>query len=321
MQQLILTGVLVTHNRPHLACEVVQSCVDQTLTPNTFVVVDVGTDPFDPTALPLASRIHVIRTQKNLGPAGAIPLAAEYLATTSDIQNQLVVLLDDDDPFRDRQCVERAVRALLDAEAKLGGRRIAGVGHRGSVFDTRRMLTKRPEKLPTEAVVEVSSLHGGYCPVYRLAALLDLPDWVQTMFWGFEELGLGMHLRAQGWTLLSLEDDRVLGPEKSVRLHQHPRLLVESLPTLRRYYGLRNLISLQTRFGSSRIAVLQGALRGIAKPLLSIPIRPRAAWKALAYGTLAVVDGLARRHRFLGAPGAAPSVSTVFRTAFRLKGH
>jgi len=301
-----LSAIMVTHNRPDVAWVALQSCLDQTVPPTRVVVVDNGDIPFQLKEKDVVGgvEIEVLRPGSNIGPAGGIPLAAEHLARRlSRDKEHFVVLIDDDDPFLDPTCVEVAVallsRGMGDANPVLG------VGFRGSLFDRKRMRTAKPgADVPVPVVVD--SLHGGFCAVYRLQALLNVPHWIRALFWGFEELALGLHIRSTGGQLLSLEDPTVIACGKTERLRSRPSLKFVAQPTLHRYYTLRNLVVIQQRYGPPGVAVVHGFVRGVLKPLVVFPFQPRWAARALAYGLRALLDGLGRRLPLVGSPTSRP---------------
>lgn len=300
---------MITHNRRKLANLVLTRLLDQSICPSYVLIVDVGTEPFElESVLPQIEQIEVIRTNKNIGPAGGIPLAIEHITKLFGDDDHFVVLLDDDDPHENPNCIKRAVE-FLQSEV---GQNCSGVGFRGSIFYADSMRTLRPKNEENKDIVSVDSLHGGYCPVYRVKALENIPIWIRELFWGFEELAFGLHIRSKGGKLASFEDATILSPTKNQRVASHPDLLYRRCPTLHRYYTLRNMIKVQRRFGNVRSALSHGIMRGLVKPLLSLLINPAWSSKALAYGWLALSHGFSEKSPNLGSPSQSPTVRSLY---------
>jgi glycosyltransferase involved in cell wall biosynthesis len=311
-----LVGVLCTHRRPSAALDLLGRLGAQTRPPDAVVVVDNGDDARlaaeieDRFTGPMS--VTYVSAMTNLGPAGALRLGLDAIAPGL-ADDDLVLFLDDDDPP-----VDPSQLAVLEADLEALARSdpsVAGVGLSGG---TLRPTTGRVAPVVgRDAVEEVDHLHGGYLPVYRARALLDVGGNDPSFFYGFEELELGRRLRLRGWRLVVL-NDRMRGwvsrYPKRPRAEGGQKLLAVDGADLgwSRFHKERNLIRVlrRERFW---IAILVTILtRHLAKPLLALPLHPRPAARRLVLGLRATVDGL-RGRGGIDARYAPPTGTTEVR--------
>lgn len=288
-----LTGILCTHRRPAAVLEYLDRLREQVRAPDVVVVVDNGGDEQLRSALarpkPGWPAIRYLDPGVNIGPAGALHVGLREAADGTD---SLVVILDDDDPpvhpaQLDSLCAELIAAARDDP-------RVAGIGLSGG-----RLRTRSGTIAPvsgTDRVEAVDHLHGGYLPVYRVSALIDVGGADPTFFYGFEELELGRRLHDRGWRLLALSglmaELQVHYPKRSPRSRRGGTIEEADLDWSR-FHKERNLIRILRREGRWCAIVVTVLGRHLAKPLLRFHRQPRAAVGRVRLGLRATAKGLA----------------------------
>ena len=140
-----------------------------------------------------------------------------------------------------------------------------------------------------EAPAAVDYLPGSACSHYRVEALrgLHAPD--PSLFFGFDDLELGLALERRGWSLWSSGLAR--SHELAAMVDGRRASAAVAAPTWRRYYSLRNLSVVLRRDGRSLAAAWMTLVVGFAKPLLNLMVRPRDAAASLRLNARAAVDG------------------------------
>ena len=167
--------------------------------------------------------------------------------------------------------------------------RTGGVGLRGATFDWVRGRARRVEPATVARPMQVDHLHGNCAPIYNVGALRRSGTLSGELFFGFEELELGLRLTAAGYVLYMhyrlWEELRPLinGEEPARRAS-----LYLKEPTWRRYYALRNTLYLLIRAGRRPAAIRVALVRGLAKPLLNVIITPRLAVRHLRLNVRAI---------------------------------
>ena len=127
------------------------------------------------------------------------------------------------------------------------------------------------------------------------------------LFFGFDDLELGLRLAATGYTLYIHAD---LWKELREYINAEEPLTRPSLtlqePTWRRYYALRNVLYLLICGGRRSTALQIALVRGFAKPLLSLPITPRLAVLNLCINVRAIKDAWTGRMGLTVQPNNDP---------------
>ncbi len=284
----ITHGVLVTYKRIDLLADHLERLADQTSPLTTLLVVDNADDGAvrelvqGPAGQAAAARgTRYLTTGNNSGPAGGFTAGiADVLTRGAD--DDFVVLLDDNDPprtktvFADTRAVFGSLRSASD--------RVGGVGSWGAALRHGGRLRMATATTPEQ----VDYLAGGGCPHYRVEALRTVGGPDPSLFFGFEELDLGRALARAGWSIWSSGLAREHGWAEMMTKTQ-ARALVEA-PTWRRYYSVRNLVTVLRKDGRLLDAIVVSLTAGLGKPLLNLLTRPRAAWANLRLTVPAVVD-------------------------------
>ena len=300
-------GVLVTYERREQLMSSLRAVAAQTRPLDRFVVVDNSPTPANERAVrDLVPGAEYVAAPENLGPAGGIAVGLRrVLAHACD--DDWVMTLDDDDPLPE----PGAIAMLTDfaVESCVRDPATGGVGLSGTRFDRRTGRIVRVPDDELHGAVPVDCIAGNQCPLYAVTALRTVGPPRPELFFGLEELELGLRLRDAGYTLYghgpTWYDGRAL--EGRLQMQLTP---TRSLPevTWRRYYSLRNLVWILRAIGRSRSALRVTAVAGIAKPVANLPVRPRAALRHLRLNLAGCRDGWMNRMGRTVEPAASTSV-------------
>jgi hypothetical protein len=203
-----------------------------------------------------------------------------------------VLLLDDHDPVPAGDVVHRLLGALSSAEDN----RVGGVALAGATFSP-RLLLPRPIDLEGGGLIPVTYLFGGATTLYRATALEDIGSFRSELFWGFDDLDVGLRLARAGWRLYVAADVFLDLPAPVLKVQERrggPRLGVVE-PSPRDYYGLRNTIDIGLRYFRRRNVVLAVLVRALLKPIANLPLHPALAVRTLKQNVRAVLDAVRGR--------------------------
>jgi glycosyltransferase involved in cell wall biosynthesis len=292
----MVDAILVTFNRTQPLVEVCRSALDQSLPLRTLIVVDNNESPLAAGLLAELDRsatdteIRVVHPGSNLGPAGGFTSGLRYLRDQVGALDW-VLLLDDDDPLPAPDIVER----LLEAVGFAAADRVGGIALSGATFSPWILLT-RPIDPSAGGLIRVDSLHGWAAPLYRAAALEEVGCFRSELFWGLEELDLGIRLARSGWRLNVAADVFMAlpTPQKALERPGRPRVRLPD-PSPRDYYKLRNTVDIGLRYFGLRNVVLAMIVRALLKPIANLPVRPVIATRTLRQNLRAISDGFRSR--------------------------
>lgn len=196
-----LAAIMVTYGRPSVAITTLRSVLEQSLRPRQICVVDN-------TGYPAAVRqradslchehgvsLEWLASPKNLGPAGGYALGVKSL--TQGLAPQWLLLVDDDDPLPGGTVVEDLVASaqiLINSGHSLGA-----VGILGS-FVTWSGRLSRPS-WDERRYCAVDQIGNGRVPIYNFRAIEHVGAMKPELFFGYEELELGLRLRSNGYEL------------------------------------------------------------------------------------------------------------------------
>ena len=281
--------VLVTYRRPAYLALSLDAFARQMVDARHFVLVDNGRSSSAKSMLEAfgcrsGTEVTYLVPPENVGPAGGFDLGIALLSKELSGEDW-ILLLDDDDPLVYPSILQRLFASRERVEND--GLRLGGIGMRGARFDRRSLRTRSIVHL--DSLVEVDHLHGGFAPIYRLQALWDSGGFRPELFWGFEELDVGLRITNAGWRLLADTDTLFAAGEsrKVGATHDAPRWGVHGWDP-RRYYKTRNLVLIALehcrRYDIDR-AIL---LRLVAKPLANLIVHPIRAVAELRCNLLAI---------------------------------
>lgn len=288
-----LDAVLVTCARPGQLLDSLTRIDGSTLRPRRVVVVDNHGSPGLDTVIhaqELSLEIELLTPGTNLGPAGGRALGFNALTATGDAHpDDWVAFVDDDEPLPSADALHRLFEAAVawhrtDPAA-------AAMGLAGAKFDPNRAINRRV----TEPEGAIDNLHGWGFPLYRVGPLEEIGGFDPAFFFGYEELDLGLRLTQVGYRLrvhFDLADElrAIWGRPATVS----PSAGLEQA-SWKRYYSLRNLLTLTRRHGRATTIANVAIVRGLAKPIVHLVTDPALATSHLRLNTRAIADGLRGR--------------------------
>ncbi len=295
-----LAVAVCTYRRPDGLREVLGSLDDQTEPPEVVYVLD--NDPEGsarsaarPNGGPL---VHVPMGQ-NAGPAGAFARALRLARDDIDGPDW-ITLVGDDNPLPSDDVLatitELIQRVSVDED-------VAAVGLNGARFSrTRGAVRLLDEEL--DGLVDVDFVTGGGRPTYNVRALRRLGvEFDATLFFGFEELDIGMGIRSAGGRVVVDGDWLRQARARAGKLGRPlPRVQPRRRARWRTYYSVRNHLIVSWRHSSPLGRVRAVALGGAM--VLSRALDPRR-WSDVAPAALGLVHWVRGvRGRVLEPPAA-----------------
>ena len=229
-------AVLVTYRRQQSLRDHLVALAAQSRPPDRLIVVD--NDPNDEnrrSVAELAPGAQYVEMSANAGPAGAIAVGQSLALDDADPSDWIVVLDDDNPPWspvilarlRDHAVVQSQRHGRLGAVA-VAGARLDRVG---------RLRKPSSEEAMNSTCIEVDYVGGGQIPHYSAHALAVAGVARADLFFGYDDLELGLRLRAAGFRVLAhpglLLESRAITPE--LRLTR-----AAAAPAWRQYYTARN---------------------------------------------------------------------------------
>jgi glycosyltransferase involved in cell wall biosynthesis len=236
-------------------------------------------------------KFEYLPSPENLGPAGGFARGMARTLEFAEDQDWIVLVDDNDPPFS---------TTLLGDLARFGESMVAadlataGVGRVGAKFDWTRgrviAISRLPEEEGSDAIA-VDTIGGGHFPFYLASAIRTIGPFSSELFFGCEELDFGLRLKNAGFSLyadasLWREARKVDG---RIGMHVGPSVRLSEL-SWRQYYDLRNLLHILRSHGKTWAAVRVSLERGIGKPLVNLPVSPRASLNHLVMNFRACRD-------------------------------
>ena len=281
--------VVVTYRRPAELARILGHLADQTLAAERTLVVDNDPDGGAAPLCDLAGEIDYVSAGTNLGPAGGFALGIDRAVREG--YRGWVLCVDDDNYPPDNSTVKRL--HLLGERARQADPRVAGVGLAGAAFDRTRGRIRRIPDAELGGLHDVDHVPGNQYPLYRSEALREVGAHDPSLFFGYEELDLGLRLRRAGWRLL-VDGDELLRLRRRYGttgggVSRSGGTRRPEVPW-RRYYSSRNLIRI-SRSHCSWVGVVRVTVAPLARGLIDL-IRFRPGSRALLWASIrGVVDG------------------------------
>lgn len=280
--------VLPTFHRVESLGATLQTILTQTQPPAGVIVVDNGSSfqckrlcaALDGTASP----VIYVDAGENRGSAGGTALGMQVALEIASDSDWIVRCDDDSPPIQEDHIVLLITRLLTIRESDPSA---AALGTAGSVFDPHACRLKKPGRASDGEIVEVDYLATGTYPVFSVAAVRDVGVFREDFFFGLDELEYGLRLRSRGYRLYRLDQahHRRTPSSWTYRLSE---------PDWRRYYSLRNLLTIALQYCGLGTAVWVAVTRGFLKPLGSLVMSPRLASRHLSINARAVFDAFAK---------------------------
>jgi GT2 family glycosyltransferase len=230
------TAIIATFRRPASLDDVLFGLAGQTRPPAMVVVVD--NDP-EESARPVIDAweasdrslpVLYAAPGANLGPAGGWAFGVTEAQSRPD-RGEFVAVFDDDDAIEVPNALEQLVDAMTSAATD-----VAAVGLRGACCNRR---TARLHRSRSSETGSVDYLASGGAPLYRWSSVDEHGFFDPALFFGFEDLDLGLRLRAAGLRLLTIETDQTVSDSSPKRTAWREYFKTRALVTIcRRHLGL-----------------------------------------------------------------------------------
>jgi len=268
-----LYGVLVTFRRPEALRGTLHTLAEQTRRLDQLFVVDNE---------PLDANLRVVEEYRetglgasylpmdeNVGPAGGYAAGIAASLEHVDGHQSWIVLVDDDDPPWNDSILEEMERFANDTKQR--DPETGAVGCGGSRFDLRTGKAVRLLDEDLAGPVRVHAIGNNMWPFYDPDALAGIGSFDPRLFFGFEELDLGLRLGKAGYHLYCNGPLRLASRGRTGRLGLEVRPRWRGgRPAWRRYYSTRNLIWILRRRDSVFAAAWLTLTVGIGKPLAGV---------------------------------------------------
>jgi GT2 family glycosyltransferase len=194
-------AIIATFRRPESLRGVLEGLARQTHPPALVVVADNDPDAsargvVDAFAATTSTEVVYVEVGDNRGPAGGWAAAART-AEAHEARGDWLVVMDDDDGVSEPSLMATHMR---HASEHAQGARVAAVGLRGAVV---RKPSGRLMGASRDEPSNVDYLASNGAPAYRWQAVADVGFFDAALFFGFEDLDLGLRLRAAGWSLVA----------------------------------------------------------------------------------------------------------------------
>lgn len=267
-------AIIVTYRRPIELGTMLKALDKQTRRPDTVFVVDNASDPQIDEIVRRDPMANYVSAGDNGGPAGGISLGFACVDEVA-ADHDWVLFVDDDDLPLTNDVIEHllitgsALRAELDD--------LGGVGMAGARFSKRTARLSRVPDRQLVGSVQVDYIGGNQFPIYSVAALRRAGSSRADLFFGFDDLELGLRLRLCGFRLFA-DGERWLRTRRELgRLRMSARDAARSRErsTWRRYYSTRNLIWIARHHLGFAAAVAATLRYGVA-PLIPDVVRTRS---------------------------------------------
>jgi glycosyltransferase involved in cell wall biosynthesis len=306
--------VLVTFRRPESLKATLDWLARQTERVELLVVVDNEPSARNEAAVSTyASGGHLVEyvpAPENLGPAGGRALGMRHILEVASDDDWMVMLDDDLRPYPESTLanLRSLARRMLAQDPRAGA-----VGLRGVRFDWKRARLVPVPESELSGPVEVDCHPTGHVPMYLVKVVREVGTFHAPLFIGLTELEYGIRLRQAGYSLYA--DAVTTGQSRAIRLGVYGPSIRVGEPNWRRYYALRNLIYILRLHGSRSAAVRVTLVRGLAKPIINMVVRPRLGTRHLTLNVRACRDGWLGRMGRTVEPGARRPNERVPRTA------
>jgi hypothetical protein len=269
-----LHALVVTYRRDQQLALTLTALARQSRPPDTVTVVD--NDP-EQSAKPVVDAVAIaqyVATGSNLGPAGGLAAGFDVIDTMAK-PDDFVVFVDDDDP----PWSETILEELLAFRAACPGSpsRVGAVGAAGAIFNRRTGLLRRLNDSELVGAIRVQYLGGNQFPIYSVGALRESGCSRPDLFFGFDDLELGLRLEEHGYALFGAAE--LWAPRRAElgrnKMSARDAAGIRTQNSWRRYYSVRNLIWI-ARVHGGPVAPLVTTVRSGLGPALADITRKRS---------------------------------------------
>ncbi|MCX6171899.1 MAG: glycosyltransferase [Flavobacterium sp.] len=252
---------VITRNRPSVLKNTIEEIFNQTLPPQSVLIVDNSDNEATLLMYEQAndSRLQYHKVGYNSGPAGGAKIGMEILFEQG---YEWVVWGDDDDPPKFNDVIERLFLII----PKIDISTIGIIGCLGTRFNLRNGLTLRLPDNDLNGLLEVDSISGGMFPMLHRNLynqnIFPNPD----LFFGFEELDFCLAVKRAKLKIFVSGDEIYRHRLLHGRLDLIKKYKVKSIDSLwREYYSTRNIIYILLRKEKAYSALAYITLRTCLK--------------------------------------------------------
>jgi GT2 family glycosyltransferase len=252
---------IITRNRPSILKNTIEEIFNQTLPPQSILIVDNSDN--DATQLMYQqandSRLQYHKVGYNSGPAGGAKIGMEILFKQG---YEWVVWGDDDDPPQFNDVIEK----LFSIIPQININTIGVIGAVGTRLNLRNGLTIRIPDKDLNGLIEVDNVSGGMFPlisknVYRKKIFSD-----PNLFFSFEDLDFCLAVKRAKLKIIVSKDEIYRHRFLFSRLGIKKKYKVKSKNSLwREYYSTRNIIYILLRKEKAYGAAIYITIRTIFK--------------------------------------------------------
>lgn len=296
-------GIMITYRRRAAVADFLARLAEQEPVLDHLLVVDNAADDavsqLVTSHVGHPSSIDYVAMPENLGPAGGIAAGMSAIMTAAGPDDWMVLLDDDDPPWSTTILSDLRDFAVARARDEPSTGAVALDGAR---WDPRRARLWRPPTTGVAEALEVDYLTGDGFPFYRVKAVKDVGPPDERLFFGFDDLEIGLRLRRSGYRLflhgeLYRERQSLAGAAGNATADAAAKRS-RIPPPWRRYYAVRNLLYLARLSGGLPSGIRVTMLYGLASPVFAVMRRERRSGQRLRLSLRACVDGwLARLGR------------------------
>lgn len=245
--------------------------------------------------------IEYLPTGENQGPAGGLAVGMEHLIE-SLAPGDWMVLIDDDDPPPPGLALgdlHRFACWLVDRGVPVGV-----VGISGGRLDRRRARFTRVPQRALHGPVPVDFIGGNQFPMVSVEAIRSVGPFRSELFFGFDDLEFGLRVRRAGFGVFADGAQWVKARERAGRTGDVVPRPARRVSTWRRYYSIRNLITVLRDQVGLVPAIVATLTNVFGRPLVDLRQRPGEWRRYAAVGLRAGADAWLRRLGRRMDPGA-----------------
>jgi glycosyltransferase involved in cell wall biosynthesis len=271
---------IITYKRNEILLKTIDSLFEQTVKPDSILIIDNGADEALKTLLETkyGSLVAYYSPGYNSGPAGGAYYGLKKMASTN---NEFIIWVDDDDPPQLKDAIKNIISFMNDhPDIHLSG--LVGTKYSRTKGETVRISDGDLKK----ALVEVDNIGGGQMMTIRRCILSEkvLPN--KELFFGFEELDFTLKLKRSGFKIAVPGELFYHMRKMNSRLNLSSsdlRKMANHVPIWRRYYSLRNLVYIALYEEHSLTAVGYQFIKSIYKTI-KVPNNRGIFLKAFFHG-------------------------------------
>lgn len=291
-------GLLLTFRRQHLLPLALEAIRAQTTSLDQLLVIDNENSPATRAVVERfrasweRTELLYTATPTNLGPAGGWAFGMRQVLEHAG-DHDWIMPLDDDDPPKAADDFQRMIDFAVTSRTR--DARLAAVGIVGARVHCSTGLILRVPDDELHGAVPVELVGSGHLALYQASALRAVGPFDERLFFGYEELDLGLRLRRAGYRVVAHGDLWRERREAAGHLNTTRPLSLVCLVGWRRYYSIRNYLHIMKQRGRWDIVLRHVLLHCLVKPAWTLFAKPANAVPGFLLAVRACADGLCGR--------------------------